>query len=52
MVVKSFDKAIRLRVVGCGVMESSAAIAVQSCEVNWGPLSDDMSLRMPKRVIQ
>ena len=31
---------------------NNRAIDVHSCEVNWGPLSDDMSIGMPKRAIQ
>ena len=31
---------------------SNWAIAVHNCDVNWGPLSDDMSIGIPKRAIQ
>ena len=31
---------------------NNRAIEFHNCEVNWGPLSDDMSMWMPKQAIQ
>ena len=51
--MKPLHQPIRVRVGGCGAVNlSPLATDDHSCEVNWLPLSDDMSIEMPKQAIQ
>lgn len=45
MTAESFHQTIGLRVIGCGVVQFNRyQTSKRCCEMNWDPLSDDMSM--------